>query len=93
MSRKTTLQHSSWSEPLGVSIERIDQVWSTDITYVPLRQGWLYLTAVIDWFSRKVLSWRLSNTLDGSFCREALDEAMAERTPEVFNTDQGRQGG
>lgn len=75
----------------GVAIERVDQVWSSDITYVPLRQGWLYLTAVMDWFSRKVLSWRLSNTLDGSFCCEALDEAIGQRTPEVFNTDQGCQ--
>lgn len=74
-----------------VAIQRIDQVWSTDITYVPMRHGWLYLTAVIDWYSRKVLSWRLSNTLDGSFCCEALDEALAERTPQVFNTDQGCQ--
>ena len=75
----------------GVAVERVDQVWSSDITYVPLRRGWLYLTAVMDWFSRKALSWRLSNTLDGSFCCEALDEALGERTPEVFNTDQGSQ--
>lgn len=75
----------------GVTIERVDLVWSTDITYVPLRRGWLYLTAVMDWFSRKVLTWRLSNTLDGGFCCEALDEALGQRTPEVFNTDQGCQ--
>jgi len=74
-----------------VSIERVDQVWSTDITYIPLRQGFLYLTAVIDWFSRYVLSWRLSNTLEGSFCREALDEALSRGRPEIFNTDQGSQ--
>lgn len=74
-----------------VSIERRDQVWSTDITYIPVRHGFLYLTAVIDWFSRYVLSWRLSNTLEGSFCREALDEALARGRPEIFNTDQGSQ--
>jgi putative transposase len=75
----------------GVAIERPDQVWSTDITYVPLAAGFLYLAAVIDWFSRYVLAWRLSNTLDGSFCREMLDEALSRGKPEVFNTDQGVQ--
>ena len=74
----------------NVAIERVDQVWS-DITYLPMRQGWLYLTAVMDWFSRKVLSWRLSNTLDGAFVYEALDEALSAGRPEVFNTDQGCQ--
>jgi putative transposase len=66
-----------------------DEVWSSDITYVPMRRGFMYLTAVIDWFSRYVLSWRLSNTLDGRFCLEALDEALAISQPEIFNTDQG----
>jgi len=66
-------------------------VWSTDITYVPLARGFVYLVAVIDWFSRFVLSWRLSNTLDGGFCLEALDEALGISRPEVFNTDQGSQ--
>jgi putative transposase len=75
----------------GVTIERVDQVWSTDITYVPLAKGFLYLAAVIDWYSRFVLAWRLSNTLDGSFCLELLDEALARGRPEVFNTDQGVQ--
>jgi len=74
-----------------VAISRPDQVWSTDITYIPLRQGFLYLTAVMDWYSRYVLSWRLSNTLEGSFCLEALDEALARGRPEIFNTDQGSQ--
>ncbi len=69
----------------------IDEVWSSDITYVPLRHGFMYLTAVIDWFSRYVLSWRLSNTLDGGFCLEALDEALSRGRPEIFNTDQGSQ--
>lgn len=75
----------------NVAIERPDQVWSTDITYVPLKNGFMYLTAVIDWFSRYVLSWSLSNTLDGSFCTEALDEALKQGKPEIFNTDQGAQ--
>jgi putative transposase len=75
----------------GVTIGRVGQVWSTDITYVPLASGFMYLAAVIDWFSRYVLAWRLSNTLDGSFCLEMLDEALAQGRPEVFNTDQGVQ--
>jgi putative transposase len=68
-----------------------DEVWSSDITYVPMRHGFMYLTAVIDWYSRYVLSWRLSNTLDGDFCVEALDEALARGRPEIFNTDLGSQ--
>jgi putative transposase len=75
----------------NVSIERPDQVWSTDITYVPLACGFMYLAAIIDWFSRYVLAWRLSNTLDGSFCLEMLEEALRRGRPEVFNTDQGVQ--
>src|SRR5437660_1140468 len=75
----------------GVRIERPDQVWSTDITYVPLASGFMYLAAIIDWFSRYVLCWRLSNTLDGSFCLEMLEEALGRGRPEVFNTDQGVQ--
>jgi putative transposase len=74
-----------------VRILRPDQVWSTDITYVPLASGFMYLAAVMDWFSRYVLAWRLSNTLDGSFCLEMLDEALSRGRPEVFNTDQGVQ--
>jgi putative transposase len=74
-----------------VRIERPDQVWSTDITYVPLARGFMYLAAIIDWFSRYVLAWRLSNTLDGSFCLEMLEEALSRGRPEVFNTDQGVQ--
>jgi putative transposase len=72
-------------------IERVDAVWSTDITYVPLAQGFMYLAAIIDWFSRYVLAWRLSNTLDGSFCLDMLAEALSRGRPEVFNTDQGVQ--
>jgi putative transposase len=74
-----------------VTIARPDQVWSTDITYVPLPTGFMYLAAIIDWYSRYVLAWRLSNTLDGSFCLEMLDEALRRGRPEIFNTDQGVQ--
>jgi putative transposase len=75
----------------NVEIVRPDQVWSTDITYVPLRHGFLYLVAILDWFSRYVLAWRLSNTLEGRFCLEALDESLSGRRPEIFNSDQGSQ--
>ena len=75
----------------GVSIDRPDQVWSADITYVPMVSGFMYLAAVIDWYSRYVVAWRLSNTLDGSFCLEMLEDALGAGKPEVFNTDQGVQ--
>jgi len=75
----------------GVKVERRDQVWSTDITYVPMASGFMYLAAVIDWFSRYVIAWRLSNTLDGGFCLEMLEDALRVGKPEVFNTDQGVQ--
>lgn len=75
----------------GVSVERVNQVWSADITYVPMASGFMYLAATIDWFSRFVVSWRLSNTLDGFFCQEMLEEALSAGRPEVFNTDQGVQ--
>lgn len=74
-----------------LEILRPNQVWATDITYVPLRGGWLYLMAILDWCSRYVLSWRLSNTLDVGFCVEALEEALRRTRPEIFNSDQGRQ--
>jgi putative transposase len=74
-----------------VPITRVDQVWSTDITWVPMPHGFMYLAAVIDWYSRYVIAWRLSNTLDGDFCLEMLNEALAQGQPEVFNTDQGAQ--
>jgi putative transposase len=74
-----------------VSIRRVNQLWSTDITYVRLRQGFLYLVAILDWFSRYVISWQLSNSLDTSFCLLALDEALEKSRPEVFNSDQGSQ--
>ena len=75
----------------GVKIDHVDQVWSADITYIRMRAGFLYLTAVIDWFSRYVLSWQLSNTLESSFCVEALEAALKIKRPEIFNTDQGTQ--
>jgi putative transposase len=75
----------------NVVVTRPDQVWASDITYVPLRHGFLYLVAVMDWYSRYVISWRLSNTLTGSFCIEALEEALSQAKPEIFNSDQGSQ--
>ncbi len=75
----------------NLKIVRPNQVWSTDITYIPMAQGFLYLTAVIDWYSRCVLSWRVSNSLDGSFCIDTVDAALAHGVPEIFNTDQGVQ--
>ena len=75
-----------------VVIERPNQVWCSDITYVPMRRGFLYLVAIMDWATRKVLAWRASNTMDVEFCLEALEEALARfGTPEIFNTDQGSQ--
>ncbi len=75
----------------GVSVQRVNQVWSTDITYIRLWQGFVYLVAVMDWHSRFVLSWELSVTLESSFCVSALDEALQLGCPEIFNTDQGSQ--
>ncbi len=76
----------------GLNVERADQVWCADITYISMRKGFLYLVAIMDWYSRKVLSWRLSNTLDAGYCVTALNEALATYgTPEIFNTDQGCQ--
>ena len=74
-----------------LKIERPNFVWSADITYVPMRQGFMYLVAVIDWFSRYVLTWQLSNTLDGDFCLAALQQALQAGRPMIFNTDQGVQ--
>jgi putative transposase len=75
----------------GVPITHIDQVWSSDITYIRLRQGWVYLVAILDGYSRYVLAWELSNTLDGTFCLTALDRALGQARPTIFNTDQGSQ--
>lgn len=75
----------------GLSITHPNHVWSTDITFVPMPQGFMYLAAVIDWYSRYVLSWALSNTMDTHFCLRALASALRINTPEIFNTDQGSQ--
>ena len=76
----------------NLKIDHPNQVWAADITYIPMSRGFLYLVAIMDWYSRKVLSWRLSNTLDTSFCVEALNEAITKYgKPEIFNTDQGSQ--
>jgi putative transposase len=76
----------------GLTVSRVNQVWATDITYIPMKAGFVYLVAIMDWYSRRVLSWRVSNTLDSSFCVEALEEAFARfGQPQIFNTDQGAQ--
>jgi putative transposase len=75
----------------GMKIERANQVWSTDITYIRLAQGFIYLVAILDWFSRYVLSWQVSLTLDTSFCLQALEQALRIAKPEIFNSDQGVQ--
>ena len=75
----------------GVAVDRVDQVWAADITYLPMSRGFLYLVAIMDWHSRYVLAWRLSNTLEVGFCIDALKEALSKGQPEIFNTDQGSQ--
>jgi putative transposase len=76
----------------NLAISRPNQVWATDITYIPMAHGFMYLVAIMDWYSRRVLSWRLSNTLDSAFCIEAVREALSRfGAPEIFNTDQGAQ--
>ncbi|MEL6172669.1 MAG: IS3 family transposase [Pseudomonadota bacterium] len=90
---KTHPQHKVWPYLLrNMVIDRPNRVWCADITYIPMRRGFLYLIAIMDWYSRKVLSWRLSNSMDADFCVEALKEAIAKYgTPEIFNSDQGSQ--
>jgi putative transposase len=75
----------------GLEITHPNQVWSADITYVPMQHGFMYLVAILDWFSRYVLAWQLSNTLDGRFCLDALQQAFLLGTPDIFNSDQGVQ--
>jgi putative transposase len=75
----------------GMEITRPNQVWCADITYIPMARGFLYLVVIMDWYSRYMLSWRLSNTLDADFCVEALKEALRKGQPDIFNTDQGAQ--
>ena len=77
----------------GMAIDQPNRVWCADITYIPVQRGFLYLVAIMDWATRHVLSWRLSNTMTAGFCAEALDDALARYgQPEIFNTDQGSQG-
>ena len=93
--------NTSWAHPQhkvypyllrGVPVVRVNQVWSTDITYIRLASGFAYLVAIIDWYSRRVLSWRISNTMEAVFCVDCLEDAMREHgNPEVFNSDQGTQ--
>jgi len=85
-------QHKKYPYLLrGLAITHPNQVWSTDITYIPMPHGFMYLVAIIDWYSRYVIAWQLSNTLDGSFCLETLLLALRQGQPEIFNTDQGVQ--
>lgn len=86
-------EHPVYPYLLGrLDVVRPNQVWATDITYIPLEYGWAYLIAIMDWFSRAVLSWRLSNTMSTGFCIEALEEALCRYgSPEIFNSDQGAQ--
>jgi len=75
----------------GREIRKPDEVWAADITYIPMSSGFMYLVAIIDWYSRYVVAWRLSNSLESSFCVDVLEEALSSRQPEIFNTDQGVQ--
>ena len=84
--------HPNQIQLRDLSIERPNQVWASDICYLPMAKGFMYLVAIMDWHSRRVLSWRVSNTLDTDFCVEALEEALDRHaTPDIFNTDQGAQ--
>jgi putative transposase len=102
MGLKAIYRHPSTSKPGlghriypylldGMEITRPNQVWAADITYIPVSRGFLYLVTIMDWYSRYVISWRLSNTLDADFCVEALKEALRRGRPDIFNTDQGSQ--
>lgn len=90
--QKSGEQHQIYPYLLrDLTIDRVNQVWSTDITYIRMKQGFMYLTAIIDWYSRYVISWELSNSLDGHFCQAVLKRALAQAKPTIFNTDQGVQ--
>ena len=102
MGLKTIYQRPGTSKPApghkiypyllnDIKVTRPNQVWTADITYIPMARGFLYLVVIMDWYSRYVISWRLSNTLDAGFCVDALDEAIRKGQPEIFNTDQGAQ--
>ena len=89
---KPSAEHNVYPYLLrDLKITRPNQVWAADITYIPMSRGFLYLVTIIDWYSRYVISWRLSNTLDSDFCVAALEEALSKGKPEIFNTDQGSQ--
>lgn len=89
---KPNIQHKKYPYLLrGVTVNHPNQVWATDITYVPMRKGFLYLVAIMDWYSRYIISWKLSNSLDTSFCLDALELALKTGKPEIFNSDQGSQ--
>ena len=89
---KPALEHQVYPYLLkGGEIHRVNQVWTADITYIPMARGFLYLVAIMDWHSRYVLAWRLSNTMETGFCLEALEAALSQGKPEIFNTDQGSQ--
>ena len=90
---KRNTQHKVYPYLLrGLEINRMNQVWATDITYIPMNKGFVYLTVIMDWYSRRILSWCLSNSLDSSFCVDALEEALYRYgKPEIFNSDQGSQ--
>jgi len=89
---KPSPQHKVYPYLLrGLEISKVNQVWASDITYIPMARGFMYLVVIMDWYSRYVLSWRLSNTLDADFCVDALEEALSKARPQIFNTDQGGQ--
>jgi putative transposase len=85
--------HKIWPYLLRTAVvQRLNQVWCADITYIPMRRGFLYLVAIMDWYSRKLSAWRLSNSMDADFCVEGLTEALAKHgTPEIFNSDRSRE--
>ena len=86
---KPSPQHKVYPYLLrGIEISKVNQVWASDITYIPMARGFMYLVVIMDWYSRYVLSWRLSNTLDADFCVDALEEALSKGRPQIFNTDQ-----
>jgi len=89
---KPNIEHKKYPYLLrNLTIDRVNQVWSSDITYIPMEKGFLYLVAIIDWYSRYVLAWKLSNTMEVSFCTDALKDALKISKPLIFNTDQGSQ--
>ncbi len=89
---KPSPQHKVYPYLLrGIEISEVNQVWASDITYIPMARGFMYMVVIMDWYSRYVLSWRLSNTLDADFCVDALEEALGKGRPQISNTDQGSQ--